>query len=90
MPSSGPTKQVKNFAAAQRDTAKSKADLARRALAAAHCFRQMYMSKASMAVEAGDPMPQYLMEDDVSELVPIITQSIGHIVGPDFNCAAAG
>ncbi len=73
--------QVKNFASAQRDTAKSKADLARRAMAAAYCFREIYIARASMAAKAGDPVPGDLTEDEISELVPITTQSIRDIVG---------
>ncbi len=68
--------QVTNFASAQRDTAKSKADLARRAMAAAHCFREVYMAKASAAAKAGDPLPLDMTEDEISKLVPIATQSI--------------
>ena len=85
--------QVKNFASAQRDLAKLKADLARRTMAAAYCFREAFLAKASAAADAGDT-PLDMTEEEISALVPIATLSIPRIggristVSPQVNASA--
>lgn len=81
--------QIKGFAATQETVTATDWERSRRIMAAAHCFREEFLRKASSAEKAGTHRPLDLSEAEIVELKPFAIASITSVAAGIATTATA-